>query len=115
MALSRDLIISVALSVWCLSFQFGYNIAACDSAKPGFSADYGIEISGYDADGSPIETTWWGTNVVAIFGLGAMFGSMFVSTIVNKLGPKQAMYIVNLFSILSAAVMFKAGQVPTWE
>lgn len=117
--MSKDLIISVALSVWCLSFQFGYNIAACDSARPGFSKEYGIEVNPNTTDeqGNIIEgkeTTWWASNVVAIFGLGALCGSAFVATVVNKFGPKQSMYFVNLFSLASAFVMYRASETPTW-
>ena len=140
--MSKDLIISVALSVWCLSFQFGYNIAACDSARTGFSKEYGIEVNPdtTDEQGNIIEkgkeTTWWASNVVAIFGLGALCGSAFVATLVNsslskkifstfliiynfskldhKFGPKQSMYFVNLFSLASAFVMYRASETPTW-
>jgi len=119
MALSKDLIISVALSVWCLSFQFGYNIAACDSARTGFSKEYGIEVNpdSTDDQGNLIagkETNWWASNVVAIFGLGALCGSAFVAALVNKFGPKKSMYVVNLFSLASAFVMYRASLTPTW-
>lgn len=93
---------SVFIAVLCLSFQFGYNIAAPNSAKKNFNKYY-FEGSG-DAE-DDLEKgyyTYWSNLVVAPMPLGALIGSLFNGSLASKYGPKGCMLYVNLVSLLSA-------------
>merc|ERR1711981_442976 len=91
--LSTTLKIAVATAVIGSSFQFGYNIAACNSAAESFYTYY--SEAQYE--------TYWANFVVAIFAVGALIGSNFVSQLTTRYGPAGALKLVNIVSFLAAA------------
>merc|ERR1712019_239413 len=93
---------SVFIAVLCLSFQFGYNIAAPNSAKNSFQKDFYVNDSEDKEERVKSYYSYWSNLVVAPMPLGAIVGSYFNGSLASKFGPKGCMVYINIVSLLAA-------------
>lgn len=85
------------------SFQFGYNIAVCDSASKSFWQFFDKNQYG----------DYWSTWVVSTFALGALAGSFFTGPAANKFGVRGIFMPINIVSFLSCAcIWWSSTQLP---
>lgn len=91
---------SVFVVVLCNSFQFGYNIAVCNSAQKNFFEIY---------DKSEYEKGFWSDWVVATFAIGALIGSLLSGPMTNKFGVRNIFYPISVISLLSAIFIYIAS------
>jgi len=105
MAFTNTFLFAVAAAVIGSSFQFGYNIAVCNSAEGDFFTYY----SKY------AYSNFWSTWVVATFAGGALIGSLLVGPMAQKFGAKGIFVPINCFSLISAICIYLAYQhTPTY-
>jgi len=84
-------IFSISVVVLALSFVFGYNIAAVNSASSSFNSYYNAVT--YEK--------YWSFIVAGFFPAGACIGSLFSSIFTHKFGPRGSMFYISLINVFA--------------